>query len=67
MKYIGHPIVGDTMYGKSVTNRELKDIIPRQFLHATEISFTLNKKEYHFEAPMLDDLNICLSHMKKID
>ena len=67
MKHIGHPILGDTMYGKSTLNRELNSIISRQFLHAKEIGFTLYKKEYYFEAPLLEDLSVCLSHMKKVD
>jgi 23S rRNA pseudouridine1911/1915/1917 synthase len=67
MKHLGNPIVGDTMYGKSTLNRELKDVISRQFLHATQISFTLHKKDFHFEAPLLEDLTTCLSQMNKVD
>ena len=35
MKYIGHPILGDTLYGNS------SDLIDRQALHAYKISFIL--------------------------
>ncbi len=65
MKHIGHPIVGDTMYGKSVINRELEPILKRQFLHATSIEFEYKNQRHKFEAPLLDDLSICLSHMEK--
>ena len=65
MKHIGHPIVGDTMYGKSVINRELEPILKRQFLHATSIEFEYKNQKHKFGAPLLDDLSICLSNMEK--
>lgn len=67
MKHIGHPIVGDSMYGKSVINREFEPILKRQFLHATSIEFEYNKQKHKVEAPLLADLSICLSHMKKLE
>lgn len=43
MSSIGHPIIGDKIYG-SITES------PRIMLHAHKLSFMLNKKEYTFEA-----------------
>ena len=50
LSYIGHPIVSDTLYGKS------SEKINRQALHAYHISFihpiTKNKVEYTAEIPL---------------
>lgn len=53
-KYIGHPIVGDTLYGKS------SPIISRQALHAYKISFIhpLTKKHIILQAPIPEDMQI---------
>lgn len=51
-KYIGHPIVGDTLYGKS------SPIIQRQALHAYKISFIhpLTKKHISLQSPIPEDM-----------
>ena len=52
---IGHPIYGDTVYGHEDT------LLPRQFLHATRLTFTLpGGTERSFEAPLTSDLLECL-------
>ena len=50
MDYIGHPVVGDPLYGRG--NRKLYD--KGQLLHAYRLSFIhpLSKKEMVFEAPL---------------
>lgn len=57
MSYIGHPIIGDTLYGNS------SDLINRQALHACKVSFIhpITKEHMNFEAkipnnflPLLD-------------
>ncbi len=48
MTHIGHPIVGDKAYGSMVDS-------PRIMLHAQNLSFILNDKEYTFEAPASEE------------
>jgi 23S rRNA pseudouridine1911/1915/1917 synthase len=50
MDYIGHPLIGDPLYGRG--NRKLYD--KGQLLHAYRLSFVhpLSKKEMVFEAPL---------------
>lgn len=51
-KYIGHPILGDSLYGTS------SNIISRQALHAYKISFIhpINKNVLTFETSLPDDI-----------
>lgn len=51
-KYIGHPILGDTLYGKK------SDLIDRQALHAYQISFIhpISKKLIFLKAPLPQDI-----------
>ena len=48
MAYIGHPILGDTLYGKP------SDLIDRQALHAYRIKFVhpITKKEIEIISPI---------------
>lgn len=52
--YIGHPIIGDTLYGKS------SNLINRQALHAHKVSFIhpITKKEMILEAKLPEDMSI---------
>ncbi len=45
MTHIGHPIIGDKAYGSSVESTRI-------MLHAQNLTFILNNKEYSFEAPL---------------
>ncbi len=51
---IGHPVVGDTVYGR----RRTRLPVSRQFLHAQRLGFThpLTGQPLEFEAPLPDDL-----------
>lgn len=51
-KYIGHPILGDTLYGNS------SKLISRQALHAYKIEFIhpISKKQIILEAPLPNDM-----------
>ncbi len=50
LEHIGHPIVGDTLYGGPVADR--------LFLHARSLEITLpNKNRETFEAPLPDEFN----------
>lgn len=55
---IGHPVVGDTVYGRRRTSLP----VPRQFLHAQRLGFThpLTGRPLQFEAPLPDDLAAAL-------
>ena len=52
-KFIGHPILGDSLYGKT------SEFIKRQALHAYKISFIhpISNKELIFETALPDDIN----------
>ena len=55
---IGFPILGDKIYGREKTNREVLEKYghARQWLHANRLEFTLFGVEYEFIAPLKDDL-----------
>ena len=57
---IGHPLLGDPIYGGSNTKFETKhrDWIQGQCLHAKELTFThpTTGKEVHFECPLPDGM-----------
>jgi 23S rRNA pseudouridine1911/1915/1917 synthase len=69
LAHIGHPIVADPVYGvgwergmggaQRAWARELARRVPRQFLHAAELSFEhpVTGIEMHFEADLPDDLS----------
>ena len=65
MKYIGHPIACDKMYGNSFVNKNFKQILNRQFLHAKLLKFKYKGKRYSFEAPLTDDLKKVIQVLKK--
>jgi 23S rRNA pseudouridine1911/1915/1917 synthase len=58
LKYIGHPLVGDEKYAGRKTAREDRQWCPRQFLHASELSFTHPKtgKKVEFFSKLPSDL-----------
>ncbi len=39
LKYFGHPVFSDPLYGGRKTSRKDRKVLPRLFLHASEISF----------------------------
>ena len=56
MSYIGHPLLGDDLYGSNT------NLINRQALHSYKISFLhpITKMPCFYEAPIPKDLNIFL-------
>jgi 23S rRNA pseudouridine955/2504/2580 synthase/23S rRNA pseudouridine1911/1915/1917 synthase len=82
MKYIGHPIVCDPVYGDgkpvllsqlknkynlSKKEEEEKPLLKRLALHAAELSFTgLKGESYKLEAPLPKDLKAMLNQMQKL-
>ena len=64
--FIGHPIVGDPVYGRRAA-REAKALgLHRQFLHATRLGFTLpGSGEWRtFESPLPPDLAAVLARLE---
>ena len=60
MSYIGHPLIGDWLYG------ETSDLLPRQALHAASFSIIhpIKKEPLTFEAPIPDDFKKLVSSLK---
>ena len=61
LKAIGHPIVGDPIYGSGSINRSLS--LKRQFLHAYQLKFThpTTGSILNLEAPLPEDLQSVLN------
>jgi 23S rRNA pseudouridine1911/1915/1917 synthase len=62
LAFIGHPVVGDPVYGRRQGNLGLK----RQFLHAARLSFVhpVNGKELAFTSPLPSDLAAVLAALR---
>lgn len=62
MSEIGHPILGDKQYGRSM---HCSYHAPRCLLHAYELSFLHphSSQKMHFQAPLPDDLKEALNHL----
>jgi 23S rRNA pseudouridine1911/1915/1917 synthase len=56
LKSIGHPVVGDSLYGGEQSDR--------LFLHATGLFFKLNGVGYEFESPLPSELRKVLGRLK---
>ncbi|HEY5653200.1 MAG TPA: RluA family pseudouridine synthase [Pontiella sp.] len=66
MTHIGHPIVGDTVYGRPRKNN-LPSKPERQMLHAARLTFIhpQSGKRLSFEAPLFDDMRQLLELLRK--
>src|SRR3990167_11299744 len=58
LKYFGHPVFSDPLYGGRKTARKDRKVLPRLFLHAAKISFEhpKTKKIIFFESPLPKEL-----------
>ena len=63
LKYIGHPIFADYLYAGRKTARNDRKILPRVFLHASQISIMhpVTKKKMTFVSDLPDELKIILT------
>jgi 23S rRNA pseudouridine1911/1915/1917 synthase len=57
MAYLGHPIIGDTLYGTS------SNLINRQALHSSCVTFfhPVTHEKITLSAPLFDDMNSIIS------
>ena len=66
---IGHPLVGDTVYGGGNTKfeAETKALISGQCLHAKELELTHPRTGEHmrFESPLPEDFEKILEKLRK--
>ena len=61
LSYIGHPIIGDEVYGKEYKQQDLK-IIDRQFLHAYRLKFRLMDSTWlELDSELPEDLKSVLN------
>lgn len=58
-KAIGHPLIGDTTYGKE--SKKIK----RQALHAQSLAFNFDNKNYQFSKDLPEDMKKLLKNLKK--
>ena len=57
---IGHPIVGDTLYGRR------SNVVGRQFLHAARLGFNMpGGRQVEFESPLPSDLRAALDELQE--
>jgi 23S rRNA pseudouridine1911/1915/1917 synthase len=63
LKWLGHPVVGDKIYGRS---RKIANC-HRLFLHATtlEVISPSTGNELHFEAPLAPELEMVLGELRR--
>lgn len=63
LAFIGHPVVGDPVYGRRQGNLGLK----RQFLHAAYLSFVhpVTGEKLEFRSPLPPDLAAVLAHLRQ--
>lgn len=66
LKFIGHPVVADATYAGRKTSRRDRVWCPRQFLHASHLSFVHpeTRKRVEFISPLPPDLKAALTHLK---
>jgi 23S rRNA pseudouridine1911/1915/1917 synthase len=65
MAHIGHPIVGDAVYGRA-RRHSLPEKPQRQMLHAARLAFThpVSGKRLSFDAPLFDDMQQLLDQLR---
>ncbi|MCD6109287.1 RluA family pseudouridine synthase [bacterium] len=64
---IGHPVVGDELYGDKKVNKDLRKLgLKRQFLHATKLSFKMpNGEKINIKNKLPSDLKAVIKSLEK--
>lgn len=67
MKHLGHPLVGDRMYGDPAKDDRLGASIARHALHAEKLTFRhpLAREEVEFAAPLPEDMLSLIHQLEK--
>lgn len=67
---IGHPVLGDTTYGKrtAIEIKRTKIFFPRQMLHAAVLGFThpVTGEHLEFSSPVPDDMEECIRKLSEL-
>lgn len=64
-QYCGHAVAGDTRYGSKEINKKLREPgLKRLFLHASDLYLPLPDKNYHFHAPLTEELSHFLQQLR---
>ena len=68
LTHIGHPIVGDELYGQLFGYELGTDLMDRQALHAahTEVDHPVSGERICLDAPLPDDMNKCWEYIKTL-
>lgn len=68
MSYLGHPIVGDELYGQLFGYDEPPEWMPRQALHAAhlELCHPVSGIRIAADAPLPDDMKKCIKYIKNV-
>ncbi|NMA93583.1 MAG: RluA family pseudouridine synthase [Clostridiales bacterium] len=68
LAHIGHPIVGDELYGQLFGYGAGEDLMNRQALHACSFGFSkMRGGEYILvEAPLPEDMKLCIERMESL-
>jgi 23S rRNA pseudouridine1911/1915/1917 synthase len=63
MSHIGHPVLGDRLYGE-----EEPSPIGRQALHASRLSLIhpITKERVFYEAPLPEDIRTAISRLREM-
>ncbi|ABR30780.1 pseudouridine synthase [Thermosipho melanesiensis] len=66
LSLIGHPVIGDDLYGDKKLNRKFKQkyALKRYFLHCSMMLLYYNDKEIRINAPLPNDLKDVLKNLK---
>lgn len=62
MSHMGHPVIGDDVYGKKASDRRMNPVPARQMLHAWKLSLPhpVTRETMDFEAPVPADMSVYL-------
>jgi 23S rRNA pseudouridine1911/1915/1917 synthase len=68
MKHLGHPLLGDPLYGYKPPRVEGFPVVPRVMLHATrlELEHPTNGEPLIMEAPVPGDFDLLVEHLESI-
>lgn len=67
MAFIGHPVVGDALYGRPTLREAARLGLGRQFLHATRLGFNMpSSGEWRvFDSPLPEDLGQVIERLRR--